>query len=646
MKNLFRVLVTGLFLIPAIAGAKVTLPQFITDSMVVQQQSVITLKGHTTSAQSSLTVTPSWNDKVYVAPLEADGSFELQLNTPQAGGPYTITFDDGEVLRLNDIWSGEVWLCSGQSNMEMPVGGWGKVLNYEQEIAQADYPYIRFLQITKTVAYQPQSDVPVNMGGWRSCTPETVENFSSIGYFYAREINRLLGVPVGIIDCTWGGTPAEAWSSFGVVKTIPGFESSVSLLQQNNFEAGAIKAEYERQIAAWMQQAMSLDADFDKSAKQCTADWNTMNLPSEWERQGLPDFDGIVWFQREFDIPAECEGLPLTLHLAHIDDEDVTYLNGKKIVEGSGYNTPRVYSVPAEVVVSGKNVLTIRVSDYGGGGGIWGSPEQLYAQVGDSCISLAGVWSYRIAADFSRLPAKPVLVESSSFPTVLYNAMLHPLHVLPVKGVLWYQGEANEGRDEQYSQLFPAMITGWRELWNNDKMPFYFVQLAGYLRSPKFQPNSIIAALRQAQADALVLEHTGMVSAVDLGNPDDIHPKNKQEVAHRLSLMALKHTYGKRCVADAPELKTSRVKREKVVLKFTDKIVCNNPHNIAGFIVCGADGVFHEAKARLLDNRTVAVWSDAVPEPVAVRYAWSDCPDTPLYGETGLVVAPFKTDKK
>lgn len=640
------ILLLALALSAVEVAAKVKLPAFVTDSMVVQQQSLWTVNG--TAEGRRVTVTTSWNGESTAADVGADGKFTVGITTPNAGGPYTITFDDGDKTTLADVYSGEVWLCSGQSNMEMPVGGWGKVMNYEQEIAAAWHPEVRLLQVKKQTAYTPQADTEVNMGGWRTCTPATVENFSSIAYFYAREMSKRLGVHIGVIDCTWGGTPAEAWSSLDGVSSVPGFEDEVRMLTSNGFDKARIKADYEAQVARWMQLAESSGGQVAAAGTSpCILSGDnlpTMPVPKEWEKTALPAFNGIVVMQRGFEIPQDWAGKALELHLGCIDDEDVTYFNGVKIAEGSGYNVKREYTVPAELVKAGRAVVTVRVTDFEGEGGICGSDDGLAAVQDGKRISLAGDWQYKVMADFAKLPHKPVSPESSSFPTVLYNAMLYPLHTLPVKGVLWYQGCANVGRAGQYSPLFRRLIQDWRRLWRNDSLPFYFVQLAAYLQPREVQPESEWAALRQAQADALQLDNTAMAVAIDIGNPDDIHPKNKQEVARRLSLIALRRAYGREDVVDrAPAVTSYDINGNTATLRFDGNI----KHDGAaprGFIVQTEGGQWAVGQAVMTSGDTVTLTADG--NITALKYNWADYPDGNLRGDTGLPVPQFSITKR
>ena len=437
------------------ADAKVVLPHFVTDSMVVQQQSLWTITGR--SSGSRVKVRASWSRHALTAKVMSDGTFSIRLATPKAGGPYTITFDDGDRTTLRDIYSGEVWLCSGQSNMEMPVGGWGKVMNYWHEIMSANHPEVRFLQISKQRSFVPAADTDVNMGGWRTCTPETVENFSSVAYFYAREMARRLGVHVGVIDCTWGGTPAEAWSSYAGVSSVEGFENETGMMADNGFDKDRIKAEYERRVAEWV--SMATEGVADSGGKVCLpADGSlpVMPVPGQWESSALPGFNGIVLMQREIDIPAGWAGKPVELHLGAIDDEDVTYFNGTKIAEGSGYNVERTYTVPAELVKGGKALITVRVTDFEARAASAAALQTcLHGRATAACRSTATGPTRWLPTSAS---CRGVLCRPRArlCPTVLYNAMLYPLRQLPIKGVLWYRACANVGRAAQYGATVAA----------------------------------------------------------------------------------------------------------------------------------------------------------------------------------------------
>lgn len=630
--------------------AKVVLPSVFTDNMVLQQKTDITFYGDATK-NKQLTVKTGWNGKEYHTEADGQGKWSLKIPTPAAGGPYEITFSDGKKLQLKNVMIGEVWFCSGQSNMEMPVAGWGKVMNYEQEIAEAAYPAIRLFQVKKNTSLAPLKEVESTLGGWQECSSATVPEFSALAYFYARALWKELNVPIGVIDCTWGGTPAEAWTSHETLRQVLGFREEMDKLERLGFDANRMEQAYSEERAQWQSLFTEKDKGMENGIPCWTAPslseagWQAMSLPGYWESKGLKDFDGIVWFRRSLEIPAEWAGKPLTLRLGMIDDEDITYFNGTEVAKGAGFMTPRTYTVPAEQVKAGRAVLTIRASDFGGEGGIHGKPEELYAEAEGKRISLAGDWKYRIGLSLKGFPAAPVSpTQSSSYPTVLFNAMVAPLVHFPVKGVIWYQGEANVGRADQYGDLFPALIADWRHQWKQN-LPFYFVQLANFMESKEVQPDSEWAALREAQAKALQLDGTGMAVAIDIGLANDIHPKNKQEVGRRLALLALKNTYGKQVACSAPAFKECSTKGNRMEITFhhAQEGFRIEGKTLKGFIIAGPDRVFHPAEA-IVRGGKILVSSPHVAIPLAVRYAWADNPSCNLYGKNGLPVAPFRTD--
>lgn len=553
-----------------VAQAKVVLPNYITDNMVVQRNSVMKITGHASSG-SKVNVIAGWDSRSREVKADSEGKFDISLDTPDAGGPYSIIIADKDSkVKVGNVLSGELWLCSGQSNMEFPVDGWTSVMDADHVVSTARNPDIRLLQVKKRVAFSPQDDIETNMGGWVEAAPNTMD-FSAIAYLYAKELRDSLKVPVGVIDATWGGTPAEAWTSYGFLKGVPGFEGELSAMESCGFDASRLRENYEKEMRAWMKFAQKGGEEIRPGDKL------TGNvLPADYfERIGFGNgFDGIVWVQKEIDVPAEDAGKPMTLKLGAIDDEDVTYLNG---------------------------------------------------------------------VDFSSLPKKPASIEGSSYPTVLYNAMIHPLRNLPIKGGLWYQGCANVGRAEQYETLFKSLINNWRDTWDSE-FPFYFVQLAGWLAPHSVQPDSEWAALRNAQSKALQLPNTAMVSAIDLGNPGDIHPRDKQTVAHRLALTALGRDYGFDTNYKAPQCISMQKMGNKIVLKFDDDLTATSVA-ILGFIIGDADGDFDQAVARMADSRTLELYSPLVKKPVCVRYDWADFPNGNLYSRHGIPVAPFATDK-
>ncbi len=611
----------------------ISLPAYLTDSMVVQRLSTLKIKGH---AAGDVKIKPSWNNKTYNCSLGGDSTFFVEIPTPEAGGPYTITLSDGKGVDkvLHDVYSGVVWLCSGQSNMEMPVGGWGKVLNYEAELdSAANHPLIRLLQINKHIAVKPSGEAVVNMGGWRPASPKTAYDFSAVAYFFARDLQRELGgIPLGVINCSWSGTPAEAWTSLGGVTEVGGFGEPLETIGQALVDSAAMMDKFNADVEAWRRAVKEDSAAIDYG--RFHREWPVVHCPGLWNIDGLADFDGIVYMQRTFDIPASVAGKKLELKLAKIDDDDVTYFNGIKIGETVGHNKDRSYIVPDSLVMAGKAVVTVSVRDNGSGGGIYGEADSLCVSGGDWRLSLAGDWAYCKSA--GPRPKSPL---HQNLPTVLYNAMLYPLRDISLDGVLWYQGCSNVGRNEQYSRLFKRLIGDWRSLLGREDLPFYFVQLAGYLKPEEIQPESAWAALRQAQADALALENTAMASAIDIGEADDIHPKNKQEVARRLSLAALKNIYGRAdVIAEAPKVASSKIDKNEACITF-DAPVTIDGDAPKGFIVKTASGRWLVPQASVKSDTEIALTAPSAI--VEVKYSWADFPQGNLRGATALPVLPF-----
>lgn len=632
-------------LVAASASAIVKLPAYIGNNMVLQQNTEIKIPGVTTPG-AKVTVTPSWGKAVKTV-ADTQGNFSVTLATPAAGGPLSITFDDGDVVTLDNILAGEVWLCSGQSNMEMPVAGWGKVMNYETEIALANNPNVRLLQVHKNISTVPLNTVEFNGGGWMECTSATVPEFSSCAYFYARELAAKLGVPVGVIDTTWGGTPVEAWTPLGYLESVPGLETEVGDLKEADNDVEKMRRINEARYNEWKKGLTAGSKEASKDVYHGGEEgWGVMQLPNQWEAAGQPGLDGIVYMQHNIDIPASWAGKKVTLHFPGIDDEDVTYFNGKEIARGSGWNSERAYNVPASLVKAGKALITVVITDTGGEGGIYGDASKMYAECDGERISLTGKWDYMVASDFSKFPPAPMTIGSSNYPTVLYNAMVNPLRNFPVKGCIWYQGCNNVGRADQYAVLFPQMVKGWREKFNNPDMPFYFVQLAGYL-APRFcQPESEWALLRESQKSVLHLDNTGMAVAIDLGNPVDIHPKNKQEVARRLALLARNKTYGQNVACEAPQCVKSVASGNKITLMFDGPVHATSSAAL-GFIIGDKEGNWQPAEAEIsADGLTVTLTAAKIKKPVAARYDWADYPNGNIYSTDNLPVAPFATDIK
>lgn len=623
--------------------AKVTLPEVFSDNMVVQQNSVLTVTG-TARPLSTVTFRSDWTGGKGKTRTGKNGRFELNIPTPPAGGPYTLIFDDGsdngEKTVLQNVLSGEVWICSGQSNMEFPIkGDWAQLMDADEVVATMQRPALRLLQIRNTSSVNPLDDTDVEYG-WAESSPAAA-SFSAIGYLCGKMLQDSLNVPVGIIDASWGGTPVEAWTPYEALKGVPGLEYQYGLLGKGKNEQALKDMEIKRVYESYDSPG-KIAYPYDRNVMQKGKGWGKMPVPSMWEENVLPGFDGIVAMQYELILPAEASGKPLKLCFGAIDDWDTAYFNGEMVGSGQIFDRMREYEVDGRLVKAGKNVITVEVIDNGGGGGIWKSS---YAIVNGESHSLDGEWNYAIVADFSKTDIRSEWPESQYYPTALYNAMINPLRTMPVAGVFWYQGCANVGRAGQYEICFKNMINGWRKAFGNPSMPFYFVQLAGFMQPVVVQPESEWALLRNAQSKALELPHTDMATAIDLGNPIDIHPTNKAEVARRLTMLALDKTYGMKQKCNTPRYIDSKIGSGYVELTFNDNIKATGGA-VTGFIIKDKDGTWAYANARLTSDRTIRLSSPLVQNPVAVRYNWADYPGGNLYGiESGLPVLPFASDK-
>lgn len=633
----------------ATASATVTLPGYYSDNMVVQQDAVITIKG-TSTRGGTVSVKASWSNKAYSASTDEQGHFAVELPTPEASlKPYTITVSDGDELTLSNVLVGEVWLCAGQSNMEMPVAGWGKVDDYENEVKNASFDNIRLLQVTKGITHKPMDTPHVNGGGWQVCSPQSVENFSATAYFFARQLWNMLGIPVGVIDSSYGGSPIEAWTSLGALKHVAGCEQEAAELEAIAGDEQKLLEKHERDMKRWRVEFDQADSGMDGDRPRWTGDiddassWYKMNVPAAMHDDGMDNYDGIVWFRKEVTLPEHWAGHDLTLHLGKVDDDDVTWFNGAVVGSTRGNTVQRTYTIPAALVTGSKAVIAVKVFDKGGTGGLLGESDSMSLTMDGETISLAGEWLYREGISLygeHRMPQPP---SSHKYLSNLYHSMVYPLRDVTFKGVIWYQGESNAFRWKYYSALFQTMIHDWRSLWKHD-FPFYFVQIARWQQPQLVQPDATWAHLREAQTDALAIDGTAMVSAIDMGDPVDLHPKNKQEVGRRLAQAVLAYTYHMGTYNAPAYTGEMKVTGNTALLTFNQPLKVAGD-NVEGFAIAGPDMQFHAAQAIVQGNK-VMVWSPEVAMPVAVRYAWANNPPNNVRSQDGtLPLAPFRTDK-
>ena len=623
--------------------AKPFLHPLFTDNMVLQRGVADPVWGW---AKPGQTVTVAVNGQTAQAVADANGKWLAKIGPFKAGGPYNLIVTGGQTVTLGNVMIGDVWICSGQSNMEMGIGA----INAPDDIAKANNPNIRLFSVPKAVAMAPRD---LTTGNWDVCTPETVSKggwggFSAVGYFFGKNLQETQKVPIGLIHTSWGGTIAEAWTSAEALKAnLPEFVPAVE--QVEAAAKNQTTASFAQQMADWWKKNDPGTAANWQATDFNSAAWKSMNLPASWENAGLPDFDGVGWFRKEVTVPDAWAGKDLMLHLGPVDDNDSTFFNGTPVGSTEGWQAPRDYKIPGNLVKAGKNVIAVRVLDTGGGGGIYGDAAAMKLEAaGQAPIPLAGAWSYKDSVALAKTAPAPAQINGNpNVTTVLYNGMIAPLVPFGIKGAIWYQGESNAGRGKQYQTLLPTMIKDWRNRFGVGDFPFFIVQLANFM-APHDQPGeSAWAELREAQSlTAQTLPKTGLAVAIDIGDAADIHPKNKQEVGRRLALAAQGIAYGDKIEYSGPIYDSMKIEGGKIRLKFTHAagIAAKGGAKLLGFAIAGADKKFVWADA-VIDGQDVVISAATVEKPSAARYNWADNPNGNLVNAAGLPAVPFRTDK-
>jgi sialate O-acetylesterase len=647
--NLVRLVLLLVFV--GAVRAEVRLPAIISDNLVLQQETKVRIWGN---ARAGERVTVTFRNKSAETVADAQGRWQVFIGPLKSGGPAELTVKGDNTLTIKNVLVGEVWLCSGQSNMEWPLAN---TIGATETLANANYPEIRMFRVEHHTSAEPLTDLE---GHWVITTPDEAAHFTAVGYFFGRELYQRLKVPIGLINSSWGGTPAEAWTSHDALVSSPElkpildrYESSLNMLPQ-------AKEAYAQALAQWEEKNLYIDAGNKGEAlgyadpATSTADWSKMDLPQQFETAGLL-IDGAVWFRKVLELPESWAGKDLVLNLTPIDDQDVTYFNGNKVGSigretPNSYMVPRKYVVPGSLVHGGRNVIAVRVFDSAGEGGFSrGGAMSIGPQEGD-VISLRGAWDYKVELalepkhpDWGSRP-EAVGVSNQNNPSVLYNAMIAPLVPFAIRGAIWYQGESNAGRAYQYRTLFPIMIRNWRSAWGHE-FPFYFVQLANWHANKAEPDESDWAELREAQTMTLREPQTGMAVTIDIGDENDIHPRNKVDVGRRLAAWALFGTYGQKVVPSGPLFDRFAVEGDKVRIRFKHGagLKTSDGGPLKGFAIAGEDRRFVWADARI-DGDAVIVSSPKVLKPVAVRYGWADNPLANLYNAAGFPASPFRTD--
>lgn len=626
--------------------AQVTLPRLVRDSMVLQRDTKLKIWGW---AGKNETVKVKFMGKTVSTKADANGQWLVWLPPAKAGGPYDMKISATNEITLKNILVGDVWFCSGQSNMVHYMDLHKE--RYAEEIAKANHPDIRqFFVQTMPILQGPVPDFP--SGYWKSATAKDISRFSVVAYFFALSLYEKYHVPIGIINSSVGGTPAEAWTSEEGLKEFPDMISTINKNKDtayvNSFGRLAQAAARENNRRKPVDKGLTEKINWYDTT-YIPKNWQTINIPGYWEDQGIRDLDGVVWYRKVIELPASAAGAPAKVELGRIVDADFLYVNGK-LVGNTSYQYPqRRYQIPAGLLKSGKNIFVIRVLNNAGKGGF--VPDKPYALiVNGQTFDLKGYWQYKVGEVYARDGRTgPPGFSAQNQPASLFNGMVAPAINYAVKGFVWYQGESNSGRFEAYRKILPALIRDWRAQWKQGELPFVYAQLPNFMDANYSPSESNWAGLREAQLMTLSVPKTGMAVTIDLGEWNDIHPDNKKPVGDRLALAAEHLAYGDQQIEySGPVCQSSRVDGNKIILTFTHTgsgLISSDGEELTQFAIAGKDKKFTWATARI-ENNTVVVWSDKVSEPAFVRYAWADNPvGANLSNREGLPASPFRTDQ-
>lgn len=617
--------------------AQIKLPLIFADDMVLQRNKPIPIWGWS-SAHENIEI--KFHNQTITTQADSNGKWSTKLEPEVAGGPFSLIISGIDKVELQNILIGDVWICSGQSNMEFPVSG---VINAKQEIESAEYPEIRQFWVGNDMSGIPKSHL--KEGKWTVSKASTVADFTAVGYFFAKRIHQELNIPIGLINTTWGGTCVETWTSQEAFRNSNDFKEMIEGLPEMDLNL-LLKQQKENLITNLEKlQGSSVSKKNEDKFKYTDFDdhnWPEMEVPKLWENQQLQNLDGTVWLRKTMDLTKDDVTKSAVLKLGKIDDDDITYVNGIEIGRTQKYDVSRMYNIPKGILKPGKNVIAVRVIDYVGGGGIYGEPSEIKLILNNKGTLLAGTWKFKVVeALYQASPNK--------YPSLLYNAMLKPLIPYTFKGVLWYQGEANVGRAMEYKKSFPLLIKDWRQQWNQGDFPFYFVQLSSFNEfNGNSKTGSMWAELREAQSyTSQTIPNTEMCVTIDIGNAKDIHPTNKQDVGQRLASIALHNEYGKDIVYQGPIYKSMKIKGPQIEITFnhvgSGLVVSGSEIN--GFEISGTDHVFHPAKVTIKDKNKIIVYNPEVSQPIAVRYGWADDAGAAnLYNKEEFPASPFRTD--
>ena len=630
-----------LFLIPILCFAEVKLPKLVSDGMILQRDANVRIWGW---AANSEKVTIRFMDATYTATANDKGQWEVMLPKMKAGGPFKMEINASNSITINDILVGDVWVCSGQSNMQFSLRG---STIYQDVIAQSENTNIRHFSVGQGFKLGSR-ETDNRSGKWVSANPSSVTSFTAVGYFFAKKLYEIYKVPIGLINASVGGSSAEAWISEDGIKEFPRYYEEAQKFQMPGYMDKINKQDNDR-VKAWNQQLKQNDEGNKGQLKWSNpsfnvSDWETMHVPGYWINTKTGNVNGFVWFRREFNIPSTMTGKPATLKLGRIADADSVFINGKFIGSVNSLYSLRSYKVPDNILKDGSNTIVVKITSLiHHGGFVPGRPYQIIADA--DTVKLEGDWKYKVGAVAEPLEDR---LFTGKIPTGLFNGMLAPVTNYTIKGAVWYQGESNTIRAFEHFVIFKELIKDWRNNWHQGDFPFLYVQLPNFVEENFETTKYDWAVLRETQLRALSIPNTGMAVTIDIGEFNDIHPVKKEPVGDRLALAAQKVAYGdNNVVYSGPIYKSLEIKGNRVILSFTNVgggLVAKGGE-LKCFEICGIDNVYYPAKATIANNKIV-VTSEKVDKPVATRYAWANNPEAVnFYNKEGLPASPFRTNE-
>lgn len=638
MRSMFGLFIVFLF-IQAAAYAQITLPKVFGDNMVLQRGIEIPIWGNAAPGKQ---ITAVLGEIRVTTTADQQGSWKIHFPVFKAGGPYELNISESGKpdtgIKLKGILIGDVWLASGQSNMEWEVQ---QAQDSNHEIANANFPEIRLFQVAHDKKIVPKQDILA--GEWKICSPEHAAKFSAVAYYFARKIHLDQNVPIGIIQSTWGGTPIESWTSRD--KLLISSITQTKILENDTLSQEHFVKDSLDLVRFW-DIVYHPKNNTDKIIPQLKFDdakWPNVEMPRLIKDFGIGPYEGMVWLRKKIVLPESFYGKDLTLYIGHPEMNYSMYFNGEEICKTIWNNDPKqFYTIPAQLLSKGENGIALRLAMLWGGGGLNALANEIYITDGKSKVSLAGTWRYQKDLE----PTLPKIRNYQNYPSLLFNAMINPVIPYGIKGFLWYQGEANDSTAYNYRKLFPLLINDWRARWNQGNLPFLYVQLANFKKIKPLPAESEWAELRESQTLTLSQPNTGMACIIDIGAADNIHPANKQEVGRRLALNANLLAYKLNVRASGPLYKSYRKDGNRIRIRFANAsagLAAKGAKEITGFAIAGKDKQFYWAKAAV-EGKEIVVYCDEVPDPEAVRYAWADNPECNLINLEGLPAVPFRTD--